>query len=147
MKRPVQFPCGQLPRRMFLSDLGLGFTGLALGATLFGEGLAKAASPAQPKFSPTDGRPHFRPRAKSVIWIFLSGGYSHVETFDPKPALNKYAGSSFDKTPLANPLTSDKHAKRFRSVPAQEVNVRDVYPSISTRCRWASRRAASAAWR
>ena len=34
------------------------------------------------------------------------------------------------KTPLANPLTSDKHHKRFRSVPAQEVNVRDVYPSI-----------------
>ena len=124
------FSCGQLPRRMFLSDLGMGFTGLALGATLFNDGVAKAASPALPKFSPTDGRPHFTPKAKSVIWIFLSGGYSHVETFDPKPALTKYAGLTFDKTPLANPLTSDKHHKRFRSVPAQEVNVRDVYPSI-----------------
>ena len=63
---------------MFLSDLGMGFTGLALGATLFRDGVAKAASPAQPKFSPTDGRPHFRPRAKSVIWIFLKIGRAHV---------------------------------------------------------------------
>ncbi len=55
------------PRRAFLSDLGLGFTGLALGATLFNDGVAKAASPAQPKFSPADGRPHFTPKAKSVI--------------------------------------------------------------------------------
>ena len=76
-------------RRAFLSDLGLGFTGLALGAMLSEDGIARAAES------------HFRPRAKSVIWIFLSGGYSHVETFDPKPALNKYAGKSIDETPMA----------------------------------------------
>jgi hypothetical protein len=70
------------------------------------------------------------PKAKSVIWIFLSGGYSHVETFDPKPALNKYAGLTFDKTPLENPVNSPLHKKRFRSVPAEEINVRDVYPTI-----------------
>jgi hypothetical protein len=75
-----------------------------------------------------DGRP--RPRAKSVIWIFLSGGYSHLETFDPKPALNKYAGKTFDKTPFENPVKSPLHRKRFRSVPAEEINVRDVYPTI-----------------
>jgi hypothetical protein len=65
-----------------------------------------------------------------VIWIFLSGGYSHVETFDPKPALNRYAGLTFDKTPLENPLKSPLHKKRFRSVAAEEINVRDVYPII-----------------
>ncbi len=114
------FPCGHISRRRFLADAGMGFTGLALGGTLMSDGIAKAS----PALTP------LVPRAKSVIWIFLSGGYSHVETFDPKPALTKYAGMTFDKTPLENPLNSDKHHKRFRSVAAQEINKRDVYPSI-----------------
>jgi Protein of unknown function (DUF1501). len=37
-------------------------------------------------------KPHFAPRAKSVISLFMSGGVSHIDTFDPKPALEKYAG-------------------------------------------------------
>jgi len=37
-------------------------------------------------------QPHFKPRAKSVISLFMSGGVSHVDTFDPKPALSQYAG-------------------------------------------------------
>ena len=73
---------------------------------------------------------HFPPRTKSVIWIFLSGGYSHLETFDPKPALNTYAGMTFDKTPFENPVNSPLHKKRFRSVAAEEIDVRAVYPTI-----------------
>ena len=121
MKTPVyvsQFPCGQVSRRRFLADLGMGFTGVALGATLAGDGIARAVAGT------------IVPRAKSVIWIFLSGGYSHVETFDPKPALTKFAGMTFDKTPFENPLNSAKHHKRFRSVTSDEVNKRDVYPTI-----------------
>lgn len=53
-----------------------------------------------------------------------------METFDPKPALNKYAGKTFDRTPFENPVHSPLHKKRFRSVSAVEVNVRDVYPTI-----------------
>ena len=110
-------------RRCFLADVGMGFTGLALGAMLAEDGVARADAP-------PDGRPHFPPKAKAVIWVFLSGGYSHVETFDPKPALNKYAGRTFDKTPFENPVHSPLHRRRFRSVPAEEINVRDVYPII-----------------
>ena len=101
-------------RRPFLADLGMGVTGMALGA-MMAEGAEVS---------------HFAPRAKSVIWIFLSGGYSHMETFDPKPALNKYAGMTFDKTPFDNPLNSPLHRKRFRSVPSEDINIRDVYPTI-----------------
>src|SRR5690242_12658862 len=97
-------------RRAFLADLGLGFTGLALGAMLARDGVARDADPAP------DGRPVHAPKAKSVVWIFLSGGYSHLETFDPKPALNKYAGKTFDQTPCADPLKSPLHDKRSRSV-------------------------------
>ena len=108
-------------RRAFLADFGLGFTGLALGSMLAQERSSHAGSSQNHSVSP---------KAKSVIWIFLSGGYSHVETFDPKPALDQYAGLTFDKTPFENPVHSPLHKKRFRSVPAEEINVRDVYPTI-----------------
>ena len=78
---------GGLPRRAFLSDLGLGFTGLALGAMLHRDGLASNAA-----WAPPDGKPHFPPKAKSVIWLFMNGGVSHMESFDPKPEITKYAG-------------------------------------------------------
>lgn len=111
-------------RRDFLSDFGMGFTGLAMGAMLANEGVVRGATPAPAS------QPHFKPRAKSIIWVFLSGGYSHMETFDPKPALNKYAGKTYADTPFPNPVDSPLHRKRFRSVPAEEINVRDVYPTI-----------------
>ena len=72
-------------------------------------------------------RPHHRPRAKSVIWIFLSGGYSHLETFDPKPALNIHAGKTFDKAPITDPFKNPVLEKRSRSVIEK---VRDRYPII-----------------
>ena len=135
MKRPDFIepnPCGQIRLRTFLSDIGMGFTGLALGAMLRRDGISRTlASETGINLPGLDqGLPHHLPRARSVIWIFLSGGYSHVETFDPKPALNKYAGLTFDKTPFENPVKSPLHQKRFRSVAADAINVRDVYPII-----------------
>lgn len=119
------------PRRTFLADLGMGFTGLALGAMLAEDRIASRARGSSPASEPANAPGlHFAPRAKSVIWIFLSGGYSHVETFDPKPALNQYANKTFDKIPFENPVNSPLHKKRFRSVAAEEINVRDVYPII-----------------
>lgn len=117
--------CHSGDRRAFLSDLGMGFTGLVLGSMFAEEGLLKAGEGSADLLGP-----HRAPQAKSVIWIFLSGGYSHLETFDPKPALNKYAGKTFDETEFENPVNSPLHNKRFRSVAAEEVNVRDVYPTI-----------------
>ena len=76
----------------------MGFTGLALGAMLFRDGVARAE---ESTWQPPDGKPHFAPRAKSVIWIFLCGGVSHLESFDVKPELNKYAGKSIAETPYA----------------------------------------------
>src|SRR5262249_6682361 len=95
--------CPGITRRSFLADTGMGFTGLALGAMLFGDGVARADS-ASPAWRPPDGRPHFPAKAKSVIWIFLCGGVSHVESFDVKPELNKYAGKSIEETPYKDVL-------------------------------------------
>jgi hypothetical protein len=99
----LHFPptrCPGVTRRSFLADTGMGFTGLALGTILFRDGTASAATTS----GKPDGKPHLLPQAKSVIWIFLCGGVSHVESFDPKPELNKYAGKSIDSTPYKGAL-------------------------------------------
>ncbi len=104
MKRPHS-NCPGITRRSFLADTGLGFTGLALGAMLFRDGVARA-----------DGglrQAHFPPKAKSVIWIFLCGGVSHLESFDVKPELNKYAGKSIDETPYKDVLDPKKVEKNI----------------------------------
>jgi hypothetical protein len=97
-------------RRSFLSDLGLGFSGLALGAMLHRDGVVRADA-----VSRTAGARR-RPRANRVIWIFLSGGVSHLESFDPKPMLNKYAGKTYDQQPFPNPQKLPIYRERSRSV-------------------------------
>jgi hypothetical protein len=93
-------------RRTFLADLGLGFTGLALGALLHRDGVASPLTP----WAPPDGKPHWKPKAKSVIWLFMNGGVSHMESFDPKPMLTKYAGKSIAETPFKDVQNPDKLA-------------------------------------
>lgn len=95
--------CRGITRRSFLADTGMGFTGLALGSMLFRDGVARAQAPAAP-----DGKPHFAPKAKSVIWIFMCGGVSHVESFDPKPELDRYGGKTIDSTPYKDALNPEK---------------------------------------
>src|ERR1700738_1093839 len=94
--------CGRVPRRSFLADTGMGFTGLALGAMLHRDGIARAAQ--ESAGTPPTGQP----RAKAVIWIFMCGGVSHVESFDPKPELNKYNGKTIDATPHKDVLNPER---------------------------------------
>lgn len=100
-------------RRVFLSDLGFGSVGLALAGLLRRD--ARGATPP------------FAPRAKSVIWVFLSGGVSHLETFDPKPALNKLAGKTYAETGVPNPQKSPLFLQRSRSVVGMD---RDLFTKI-----------------
>ena len=55
-----------------------------------------------------DGKPHFSPRAKNVIWLFIRGGFSDLESFDPKPTLDKYAGKSITETPWKHVQASER---------------------------------------
>src|SRR4051812_23660220 len=71
-----------LTRRDLLRRTGAGFGMLGLAGILNSTGLLGAA--------PTG--PHFPARAKRVIFLFMNGAPSHVDTFDPKPALKKYEG-------------------------------------------------------
>jgi len=80
---PNRWEDALLSRRDFLGRCGMGMGALSLGSLLAAPGAAGAAH---------HGLPHFPGRAKRVVHFFLNGGPSHVDTFDPKPALEKYAG-------------------------------------------------------
>lgn len=77
-------------RRQFLRDSGCGFGLLAAAAMAKQSGIARANS-SVPAGGALSG-PHHRPRAKNVIFCFMEGGPSHLDTFDPKPLLNELAG-------------------------------------------------------
>lgn len=90
-------------RRKFLFEAGGGLSGLGLVSLLSqdqllaasADGCAAGAGPvADSPFLPK--KPHFAPRAKRIISLFMSGGVSHMDTFDPKPALTKYAGQPME---------------------------------------------------
>ena len=111
-----------LSRRAFLGQSSMGFASLALGAMLHRDGFAAEASSQL-------GKPHFAPKAKSVIWLFMNGGYSHMESFDPKPMLTKYAGKTIAETPFKDTQDPKKLALERLVVPDGNGNQRNVlYP-------------------
>src|SRR6266511_3531995 len=116
-------------RRTFLADVGLGFTGLALGAMLHRDGIASDRGD-KPRGSP-DGKPHFTPKAKRVIWLFFMGGVSHLESFDPKPALDKYAGKTIDESPFKKVVVESPYYRKnvmdFAGTPRALLN--KLYPT------------------
>src|SRR5215207_7104487 len=77
-----------LTRRDLLVRSGLGFGALALADLLH----AEAPNPLAPK------KPHFPAKAKRVVHLFMNGGPSQVDTFDPKPLLDKYHGKPLQTT-------------------------------------------------
>ena len=92
MSSPTQFSCGRT-RREFLWQAGNGFFGTAMAWMLARDGVrAEGVLPTLPDT-------HFPAKAKNVIFLFMVGGPSHVDTFDPKPALNKRNGEDYDFKP------------------------------------------------
>ena len=99
--RPKGSFCGRT-RREFLWQGGLGFTSLGLVDLLSRDGFFGRS--ARAGGAPTDGYvnpmapkpPHFEPKAKSVIFLFMYGGPSHVDTFDYKPELFRLDGKTID---------------------------------------------------
>jgi hypothetical protein len=90
------YPCGRISRRAFLHQAGGGFLGVALGGMLAEAGEIPNAI----------AGPHFPAKAKSVIFLFMCGGVSHIDTFDPKG--NKYAGKMIDVVGFGDNLAQMK---------------------------------------
>jgi hypothetical protein len=91
---------------------------------LYRDGQARGAAPAAgagPQGVPV-------PRTKSIIWIFLSGGVSHLETWDPKPLLNTHAGKTYDATGLPSPFASPLFRERSRAVVGDDRTHAQIFP-------------------
>lgn len=132
--------CGQT-RREFLWETGCGFTGTALAGMLAADGffqqpavaaeLAAAMSPLAVKKS------HFPAKAKSVIFLFMYGGVSQVDTFDPKPELTKHNAQpipNLDQDPLfkvRNPGKLLASSRKFTPAGQSGLPISDLYPELS----------------
>ncbi|RPI77485.1 MAG: DUF1501 domain-containing protein, partial [Planctomycetaceae bacterium] len=128
-------------RRRFLLETGGGFGALAMAALWGRCGAAtESALPQSPDAaSPHSARrPHLPARARRVIWLFMHGGPSHVDLFDPKPDLVKYAGQPLPESfgpvmtrrkvatnPLLGPVAS------FRPRGESGLEVSDLVPEIA----------------
>ncbi len=122
-------------RRDFLASAGSGFGALALGALLARDGMAAGV---KGRNAMAAKQPHYAPKAKSVIWLFMEGGPSHIDLFDPKPELQKLAGQplppSFGKVITAmgtsnNALMPSQRTFKRHGQSGQWVS--DWYPQIA----------------
>jgi len=118
-------------RRDFLAHAGGGAGMLALATLLSDDGLL-AANPGE------HGKPHFEPKAKRVIWLFMHGGPSHVDLFDPKPDLARFAGKPLPES-FGEVMTRRKVArnpllgpvKPFRRHGKSGLEISDFLPHIA----------------
>jgi hypothetical protein len=136
-------PCGRT-RREFLWEAGGGFVGTALTALLAGDGFFAEASAAS-ETGPSPDSPlalkatHFPSRAKACIVLFMYGGVSQVDTFDPKPQLTRRTGQPIpvlDNDPALkarNPGTLLGSSRRFARHGQAGIDVSDLYPHLSQR--------------
>ena len=127
----LQRPIGPLTRRQMLARSGMGLAMLGLADIFSAEAGADVAgynNPMLPK------APHFPARAKHVIHIFANGGPSHVDTFDPKPALAKYAGQML---PSENLRTERKTGAAypspftFRKYGQSGIEASELFPHVA----------------
>jgi hypothetical protein len=123
-----------LTRRELLHRCGMGFGLLGLTGVLAADGrlnAATAVSPLAPKAPP------LTPKASRVVHLFMNGGPSHVDTFDPKPMLDKYHGKPL---PTANLRTERKTGAalrspfKFRRYGKSGIEVSDLFAKTATAC-------------
>lgn len=112
--------------------MGLGSLGLS---SLLAESLRSGAAESPGFLNAAAGKPpHYRPRARRVAHFFLNGGLSHIDSFDPKPALERYAGKPL---PYANLRTERKTGAAFPSLfPFRQrgrsgLEISDLFPRIA----------------
>jgi hypothetical protein len=131
---PIPRDLDLLTRRELLGRAGMGMASLGLAGLLASDTSAallrsdRAVAPLAPK------KPHFPGKAKRVIHLFMNGGPSHVDTFDPKPLLAKWAGKAIPrnlrterKTGAAfpSPFTFAKHGK-------SGLEISELFPNVAS---------------
>jgi len=115
-------------RREFLERTGMGFGAMSLASILgLSFGGQAGAAPSNKSLSPLlPKQPHFPVKAKAVIHIFAEGGPSHVDTWDPKPELAKYA----DKTIPGHDGLAFPSPFKFNKMGQSGIEVSEVFPKL-----------------
>lgn len=122
-------------RRQLLKTSAVGFGYLALRALLDQE--ARADNSSLPvAVNPLDARlPHFAPRASRIVFLFMKGGPSHVDTFDPKPLLDRDNGKAppfaLPKVTFAAQGNLLKSPWKFRNYGESGLPVSDLFPNVA----------------
>src|SRR5438309_289836 len=136
---PKLTPCGRT-RREFLWQAGGGFVGTALTYLLAQDGFLPKALASAPDQSPLAPRqPHFPAKARSCIFLFMYGGPSQVDLFDPKPELSKRHGKpipNLDKDPLfkvRNPGPLLGSSRKFLKCARSGLEISDLFPTLGQR--------------
>jgi hypothetical protein len=127
---------GLLSRREMLERTGMGLGALALGPLLGEPRSAAAAESAAASANPLAVRaPHFPAKAKHVIHLFMNGGPSHIDTFDPKPALVEYAGKDlpFHLSTERKTGTAFPSPFKFQKYGQSGIEVSEIFPHTA-RC-------------
>jgi len=112
----------------------LGLAGVLGDAGLLGASGARAATSGTSVNPLAPRSPHFAPRAKRVIFLFMNGGPSHVDTFDPKPSLEKYVGQQPKELTKDYQRTVGKlfpSPFKFRKYGRNGVDVSELYPHVA----------------
>jgi hypothetical protein len=117
-----------LSRREWLTRTGFGFGGLALAALLAEDARAEDPKPTDP-LAPK--KPHFAAKAKRVIHVFLEGGPSHVDTFDPKPKLTENAGKPIPVLGEDRKATAFGSPFKFTKHGTSGLEISDAFPELA----------------
>jgi hypothetical protein len=124
-----------LTRRAMLLRCANGFGAVAF-AGLFMSDSANGTGPSRPANPMTHRPPHFRARARSVIFLYMDGGPSQMDTFDPKPRLDREHGQPIrtrvEPTQFNNVGTVMKSPWRFRQYGESGIPVSDLFPHVAT---------------
>jgi Protein of unknown function (DUF1501) len=122
-----------LNRRELLRRTGAGFGSLALAALLSDESRAAGNAPPDATAPLAPRQPHFAARARRVIFLFMPGGPSQVDTFDPKPRLTEEDGRPSPKLYLGQQRTILGSPWKFRKYGQSGIEVSELFPHTATR--------------
>ena len=118
-----------LTRRDMLARCANGFGGIAMASMLANEAIAKPTNPLAPK------PPHFAPKAKSIIFLYMDGGPASMDTFDPKPRLTKENGKPFGLKMEATQFNSRGNTLgspwKFKNYGQAGIPISDLFPYVA----------------
>lgn len=133
----------EIARRTFLNRAGISLGGMALGSLLTGTAGAKTNKAQDDRWLGTLRPLHFQPTAKRIIWLYMAGGMTHLDTFDHKPELERLHGQpmpeSFTKGQQiaqlqGQPLNCFAPQHPFRKWGNSGQSISEIWPRLAESC-------------